>query len=197
MELRLSDEELTSAFDICLTENKADLELWVTSNFLSWNQSIAAAALRAWARCTDKILWHRLVPILSIPDLPQRIRFTILDLAPHTHGFEITKSNLAVANWEDFSGTFHALLTERALQFEIYSERLMTLSKKTISRANESNFPDQKNLFTAFAYVPKDCAEPIKIHMVFNVDLCHRAPQATSSIVYQNRKSTCKRHGWA
>lgn len=153
MELRLSDEELASSFDLCVTENKAELELWIMSHFLSWNQSVAAAALRAWARCTDKILWHRLVPILSIPDLPQRIRFTILDLAPLSHGYEITKANLAVANWEDFSGTFHALLTERALQFEIQSERLLTLSKKVLSRANDANFPDQKSLFAAFAYI--------------------------------------------
>lgn len=153
MELRLSDEELAAAFDVCFTESKADLELWIMSNFLGWNQSIAAAALRAWARCTDKILWHRLLPILSIPDLPQRIRFTILDLAPLSHGYEITRANLAVANWEDFSGTFHALLTERALQFEIHSERLLTLSKKALHRANDANFPDQKNLFAAFAYL--------------------------------------------
>lgn len=153
MNLRASDYEIGMAFESCIATKKAEFELWVMREFLTWNQNIAAAALRAWARTTERILWHRLIPVIGIPELPQRIRYTILELAPLCHGFEITRATIASSGWEELSPAFHALLLERGLQFDVCSERLISLSKNILRNIAGQPHPDHKAVFTAYAYL--------------------------------------------
>ena len=152
IELRASEYEIGMGLESCIATNRPEFELWVMREFLNWNQNIAAAALRAWARTTERVLWHRLIPVLAIPELPQRIRYTILELAPLCHGYEITRATIASAGWEELSPAFHALLLERALQFDIESERLKSLSKNILENIASQSHPDHKAIFTAYAY---------------------------------------------
>jgi hypothetical protein len=153
MDIRASEHEIGLGFESCLATNQAEFELWVMREFLNWNQNIAAAALRAWARTTERILWHRLIPVLALPELPQRIRYTILELAPLCHGFEITRATIGSAGWEELSPAFHALLLERGLQFDIHSERLVSLSRNILRNVATQPHPEHKAIFTAYAYL--------------------------------------------
>ena len=149
----LSQDEVIAAFDLCETHNRASFELWIMENILTWEQNVAASAIRAWERTTDRILWHRLVPIASSPGLPQRIRFTILDIAPSSHGFELVKATLLCKEWEDLSPAFHALMFERCLQFELIDIRLDNIAWKILDQNKHISFPEDKSLLPAIGWL--------------------------------------------
>jgi hypothetical protein len=153
LELQAPESEIISGFEACIPSDKPSFELWVTGEFLKWNQNIAAASLRAWARTTDGILWHRLLPILAAPELPQRIRYTILEIAPLCHGYEITQATLNNCSWENLSPAFQALVFERSLQFDINSERLTTQAKIVFKNSSAGSHLDQKALIPAYTYL--------------------------------------------
>jgi hypothetical protein len=153
MSLPVSQPEIITAFEICSTESKPRFELWVMNHLLSWDQNVAAVALRTWARITDRTLWHRLLPIAGIPGLPQRVRYTILDIADLTHGYEITRAILQRRDWDDLSSAFHALLMERALQFDLSSEQLAKVAWRVLEDSKIDPTPDQKALLASIAWL--------------------------------------------
>lgn len=161
IELRMPEDEIIAAFELCETSDRFSLELWLTREFINWSQNIAAAALRCWARATDRILWHRLIPVVQISELPQRIRYTILELAPLSHGYEIIKSIAACPGWEDLSPAFHSLLLERAMQFEIKTERLLKLAWKIFDTCALNAHPDHKALFASQAFLIRHAADDL------------------------------------
>ncbi len=145
--------EISGAFQICSTRSKPEFELWVMNNLLSWDQNVADLALRAWARLTDCILWHRLLPITQISSRPQRILYTILSIGSGSHGYEITKSILNSEKWEDLSIAFHALLIERCLQYDLKSERLIKVAKSILETNRHIQHPDSKALLPAICWL--------------------------------------------
>jgi hypothetical protein len=151
----LSRDEFITAFDIVMPRHRATFELWILNHLMKWEQNIAASAIRAWATSTDRILWHRLIPLATNPGLPQRIRYTILDMAPHTHGFEIIRAILESPSWEDLSPAFQALLFERCLQFDIADIRLNSLAWSTLDQHKSSAFPEDKRLTAAICWLCK------------------------------------------
>ena len=162
LQLPLSDTEIMAAFEICSTQFKPGFELWVMENIMKWDQNIVAVALRAWAKITDRILWHRLIPIASIPGLPQRIRFTILDLASVTHGYELTRATLNGSGWEELSSAFHALLIERAVQYDLPSDRLTKLVWKILSDCKNNSHPENRCLIPATTYLIRNSEQELK-----------------------------------
>jgi hypothetical protein len=153
LKMGLPDKEMIAAFQICSTQSKADFELWVMDNVLAWDQNIAAMALRAWARITDRVLWHRLLPITLIGGRPQRILYTILDIGITSHGHEITRTILNSPGWEDLSAAFHALLLERSLQYDLKSERLTKVAKSILDDCKHAAHPENKALIPATAWL--------------------------------------------
>ena len=115
--LNLSTDEHIALIDACESDQKLAFEFWLFDKIQQWNQDVAGAGLRVWATKTDCLLWHRLLPILRIPGLPQRIRYAILEFAPRCAGPEIVSIIIESEGWEDFSPAFHALLFDRAIQF--------------------------------------------------------------------------------
>ena len=161
MRLPVSHEEIIVGFEICSTQRKELFELWVMNNLLTWNQNIAGVAIQTWARITDRILWHRLIPISSIPGLPQRIRYTILDAGLFSHGYEITRSTLESPSWEDLSTAFHALLFERALQFDLKSDRLTKLAWTILKQNSKTVHPEDKSLISAIGWLCRHEEKPL------------------------------------
>jgi hypothetical protein len=153
MTLPMSLMEIVAALEICTTDDKAEFELWVMNHILSWEQNVAAVAIRAWTRITDRVLWHRLIPIASVAGLPQRIRFTILDIAKDTHGYELTKATIESPEWEDLSSAFHNLLIERALAYDLSSARLNQLCWRVLKSYSENQSSDQKPPIHALAWL--------------------------------------------
>jgi hypothetical protein len=153
LEMGASHAEIIAAFQICSTSSKPEFELWVMNNLLHWDQNIADVALRSWAKITDRILWHRLLPITQITGRPQRILYTILSIGHGSHGYEITKSVLNSPNWEDLSEAFHALLIERSLQFDLKSDRLTKVARSILEANKHTPHPDHKALLPAIGWL--------------------------------------------
>jgi hypothetical protein len=151
--MMVSNNEIIAAFEICSTSNKPSVERWIMDQLLTWDQNIAAVALRAWARITDRILWHRLLPIATIPGLPQRIRYAMLDIGIQSHGYEITKAVMQSSDWEDLSHAFHALLMERCLQFDLESSRLTNVAWKIFNECRHMSHPDNRALLAAIGWL--------------------------------------------
>ncbi len=158
----LSQDEIISAFEICYPTYRAGFELWVMDHLLGWEQNIAATAIRTWATATDRILWHRLIPIAASPGLPQRIRFTILDIATLSHGFELVRATLNAKDWEELSSAFHALLFERCLQFDLFDSRLNKLAWKILDINRSASFPEDKSLIPAVCWLCRHAEDELK-----------------------------------
>ena len=160
--LPVSQAEIITSFEICSTQSKPRFELWIMNNLLSWDQNIATVALRAWARITDGTLWHRLLPIAAIPGLPQRVRYTILDISELTHGYEITRVILQRRDWDELSSAFHALLMERALQYDLPSEQLTKVAWRVLEESKTDQPADQKALLSSVAWLCRYSEKSLK-----------------------------------
>ncbi len=150
---KLSATELGHVLDITQPESKIEFEFWVFDHFLQWPQDLAASALRAWAKVTDCVLWHRLLPILRLPGLPQRLHFSILDISTHFAGVEITSTALESSGWEDYSPAYHGLLFDRSIQFSLESKRLDSLAIKILNSAQNLTHPEDKSLQSAVGWL--------------------------------------------
>lgn len=152
-QISLSHEERIALLECTQPEDRSEYEFWIYANLLKWPQDVAAIALRSWAEKTNCHLWHRLAPIIKMPGLPQRLSYTILDICPNFSGRFITSSLLATAGWEDFSPAYHALLFDRAIQFDCSSKRLDILAKKVVESARDHVHPDDKSLESAATWL--------------------------------------------
>lgn len=149
----VSAVELSSVLDVTGSESKIEFEFWVFENILKWPQDLAASALRVWARVTDCVLWHRLLPVLRLPGLPQRLHFCILDISQTFAGVDITTTALSAHGWEDYSPAYHGLLFDRAIQFSLESKRLDSLAAKILTSAQLSTHPEDKSLQSAVGWL--------------------------------------------
>jgi hypothetical protein len=192
MTVPVSRPEIIAALEICATEHKADFELWVMNHLLAWEQNVAAVAIRAWARVTDKILWHRLIPVAMMPGLPQRVRYTILDIAPSTHGYELTLATLESNEWEDLSPAFHALMFERALEYDLKNQKLDKIAWNLLNDNKMSPHPENKALLPAIAWLTRhqenalekwvdEAGSPVWIEMIRSCLHRHASRQAQMS----------------
>lgn len=149
----VSAVELSFVLDVTGAESKIEFEFWVFENLLKWPQDLAAAALRVWSQVTDCVLWHRLLPVLRLPGLPQRLHYCILDISQHFAGVDITTAALTAHGWEDYSPAYHGLLFDRAIQFSVESKRLDSLATKILTSAQMFTHPEDKSLQSAVAWL--------------------------------------------
>ena len=149
----VSAVELIHVLDVTGPESKIEFEFWVFENILKWPQDLAAAALRVWSQVTDCVLWHRLLPVLRLPGLPQRLHFCILDISQHFAGVDVTSAALAAHGWEDYSPAYHGLLFDRAIQFSLDSKRLDILAAKILTTAQVFTHPEDKSLQSAVGWL--------------------------------------------
>lgn len=161
----VSQMELAAVLEITVPESKIEFEFWVFENLLKWPQDLAAAALRAWAQATDCVLWQRLLPVLRLPGLPQRLHYCILDIGQQFAGVDITTAALTAHGWEDYSPAYHGLLFDRAIQFSIDSKRLELLASKIVANAQTSTHPDDKSLQSAVGWMLRS-GETKKLEMI-------------------------------
>lgn len=150
--LDISNQERLVLLEITGSSNSLLLEDFYTKNLLFWQQDLASASLRSWAERTEGTLWYRLLPLTSSPHATQRVRYTILDVAWSGGTEQILKKFLDSEGIEEFSPAFHALLIQRCLQCNIYSERVFEIVSKIMKDA-KMPFPENKALLPAVAYV--------------------------------------------
>ncbi len=153
MKLKLNSEEHISILRTTSAKQKLAFEDYLSSQLSSWDQNVASAALWEWATRSDCIMWHRTLPFSLSEHTPQRMRYTLLDLAWFGGGYPLIERIAAMDGIEDMSAAFTSLLCFRALQFGIESQTLLELARKGITGSYQTFSPAEKTLPYFLAYL--------------------------------------------
>lgn len=129
LRLKLPHEEHIAILSATQSKQRLVFEDYITSQLAGWDQNVAAAALWEWALRSDCILWHRTLSLSTSELSTQRIKYTLADLAWYGGGVSLLQRLVDIEGMEEMSVAYHALITFRALQFDIRSERLLQLAK--------------------------------------------------------------------
>lgn len=148
--------EVTGAYD-----NKS-LEHFLTANIANWDQDLAATAIRVWSRETDHLFWSRMYELSRSPHTPQRVLYTILDLAANTGGLSIIQSTAEYDSLKDMSDAFIGLLLHRALQWNFKNQNLLNLAYHVVNDLDIHLHPDNKALPSAISFLARFDPERIK-----------------------------------
>lgn len=158
LKLKLNTDEHISILKTTSGKQKLVLEDYLSSQLMTWDQNVASAALWEWATRTDCIMWHRTLPLSLSPHTPQRIRYTLLDLAWFGGGYPLVKRIADMEGIEDMSSTFQSLLCFRAAQFGVRSEHLLEVAKKGLEDSPKGTSAADKTMPYFLCYV--FCCDP-------------------------------------
>ncbi len=185
--LGLSSHEKCALLDCIDTSGGLGIEHFLLGQVPIWTQDLAATALRLWADKTDGLLWYRLVPLMEIPHLPQRVRYTIIDLCWKFGASQVATRVTRADGLEELSHAFHGIILQRAVQTNFQDPRLDALALRKISTMTADSLPDDKSVIAALVYAARfapthlrDLAAPISgaspwIDVVRNIDATIRA----------------------
>jgi hypothetical protein len=153
LKLKLNPDEHIAILRSTSAKQRLAFEDYLTSQLMRWDQNVASAALWEWALRTDCIMWHRTLPLSLSPLTPQRMRYTLLDLAWFGGGFPLIQKLVDMDGLEDMSAAFISLLCFRALQFGVPSERVLNFAKRGIEGSYHASSVAEKTLPYFLAYV--------------------------------------------
>lgn len=151
--LDLSIEEKCKILELSASNNNIAFEHFLTSYLFEWPQDLAALAVRIWADKTDHILWFRLVSSSTTNILPQRVLYTLIDVAHAAGGSLLIERVANIDGLQNFSAAFHGLLLHRAVQWSTYLPTLAALSQRIIREINTQYHPEHKAINSAIAYL--------------------------------------------
>ena len=140
-----------------LASNKEmiSFEHFITSNIEKWDQNLASHALREWAARSPRQLWYRVVSIIDMPILSQRMKYTILDLSPQINLKICLEKIIKIPNITELSPAFHGLLIERCLQADYFDSSIDLLSNQLWKTIKTSVNFDQIIFLPTFAWMLK------------------------------------------
>ena len=153
MKLKLTADEHIGILKNTSGKHKLALEDYLSSQLSSWDQNVAATALWEWALRTDCILGHRALPLSLSPLTPQRIRYTLLDLSWFLGGVRLVQELSKMEGLDDMSPAFHALLSFRALQFQVESPKLLARAKVAIEESSQNPHSSDRYLCYFLSYI--------------------------------------------
>jgi len=154
--LELSTLEKCALLDLVDTSSGLATEDFLLGNTPIWPQDLAATALRLWAERTPCDLWHRQLPLLGIPHLPQRVRYTIVDLSWRAGGPTVLEKSTDADGLSDYSPAFHAMLLQRAVQLGVQNAKLDALATQKLSRLQSDALPEDKSIAAALIYAARN-----------------------------------------
>lgn len=160
--LRLNDEEKIAIIHATSSRNNLAFEDFLTRNVGSWNQNLASFGLWEWANRSERILWHRSIPLSIDERQTQRVHFTLLDLAWYGGGSRIVENLARMDGLEDLSDTFLSLLFERSLQWNVKSDRLIEKAKEGLLNLGKKSFIIEKTHPYYLAYLYRYDGEGVK-----------------------------------
>ncbi|MCX6125617.1 MAG: hypothetical protein NTV34_12860 [Proteobacteria bacterium] len=184
----LSNHERIALLEATEPTNPLEYEKWIFKNLTGWSQDVAAIALRSWANTTRCHLWHRLIAILKIPGLPQRMSFTIIDISPKFAGKQITSTILQSPGWEDFSPAYHGILFERSIEFDCPSTRLSSLALKILGESKSHMHPENKCLISAGVWLLKSNQTKQLVGILESRPECHWKSLLTSAVLEHSQR---------
>ncbi len=162
MLLQINNNEKQAILEVTGALDNKGLEHFLTANIANWDQDLAAAAIRVWSRETEHLFWSRMYELCRSPHTPQRVLYTILDLAANTGGLGIIQSISESDSLKDLSDAFIGLLLHRALQWNFKSQNLLNLAYQVVKDLDIHLHPDNKALPSAISFLARFDAERIK-----------------------------------
>ncbi len=161
--LDIGTDEKLAVLEATGSSDGRALEHFLTDNIFNWHQDLAALAVRLWSQRTDNLFWFRQLAACRSPLLPQRVLYTIVDLAFHSGGRSVLQAACATNELEGMSPAFHGLLLHRALQWQFTQPRLTKLALSIASElSNGLPLPDNKATPAALAYLLRFYPENIQ-----------------------------------
>lgn len=137
--LDLDEREQTAIIRCCHDDDNLNLEEFLTSQFTTRSQSVASIAIREWAARTEGLLWHRCLPLSNNPKIPQRIAYTLIDVAWTGPGHNYIQKLTSLNSLEDMSSAFLSLLYYRCLQWSYKSDKLTRIAKLRLNRSAQNS----------------------------------------------------------
>ena len=126
-QLNVEENLLKGLLSVADHSNRLALEDFLTRSIYAWPQNLATHAISIWAERTDCLLWHRLIPLATYAQTPQRVAYTMLRYSREIGGETLIRRFLCKDLLADRSGAFLALLLERALAWDIFDHELLAL----------------------------------------------------------------------
>ena len=155
MALDLDVTEKAEIIDAAGSVDNVALEDFLTRYLTEWPQDIATRALRSWTLRTQHLLWHRLLPLAGAQNVPQRVRYTVVDNCWYSGGEKILAGCVDSEGLEELSTTFHALMLERSLQWNFEHDRITKIAAETVATMHQQPYPDAKVLPAALSYLAR------------------------------------------
>jgi hypothetical protein len=162
MLLDISNIEKQAILEVTSAHDNKSLEHFLTINLADWDQDLAATAIRVWSRETDHLLWSRLYELCQLPHTPQRVLYTIVDLACDTGGLGVIDSAARHEALAEMSDAFKGLVLHRASQWNLKSDRLIALAQSVTRDLGIHLHPDNKALPSALAYLARYAPASLK-----------------------------------
>lgn len=155
LSLDLDRNEQMALLGVADRSDTIALEDFLTSGVRRWGQDVASIAMREWVDKTTCLLWHRTIPLSKDPHIPQRLSFTMLDVAWHGAGDDIIHTFCRLDGVEGMSAAFHALLLLRALQWQVGNPILRKIADKHLGDLKAVPFSEDKAVPYALAYMAR------------------------------------------
>lgn len=155
LDLELSVKEHAGLISVANSADQLALENFLTENLHRWDQDLAVAALTEWSTRTDRLLWFRIPVISATTLLPQRVRYSMINLANTCGGRLVLKVNLKIDGLNEFSPAYHSLLLQRLQQWNIEEDAALKLARKCLANLNNMDFSLQKSVPAALCYLAR------------------------------------------
>lgn len=164
LELGLPQIEKVAILEATDSEDSVAFEHLLTRSLLGWDQDLATAAIRLWAKSSPRLLWWRLHSLCDLPHTAQRVRYTILDLAQFTGGNRVVEKlqRSVEQHAEDYSPAFMGLLFSQSIAFGTCSKKLDKVADEYLQRQFPQVLPDNKALVCAIGYQARFHPEKIQ-----------------------------------
>lgn len=153
LHLELPKKELNDILELVNRKNPLALEHFLTSRLFYWSQDLSTRAIKLWAEKTPCTLWFRFLPLVNFAGLPQRLKYTILDVSWMAGGRYLVQAILDSEGFEDLSPAFHALLFQRAIEWHLKDESLVKLAQKKTQKVVDFRESDTKDVLGAMLYL--------------------------------------------
>lgn len=156
LRFELPPAEKLALLEAVSTSDPGAFEDFVFDHMIHWPQDVAAKALRLWAGSPSCSRWADLVRLASLPGLPQRVLYTMLDVSaksPDSRLLQAIVDEASRSGQDEWSPAFKALLFMRMVQRGLSSDVMLDLARKTCVKAMSELVPEDKSALAAWVFL--------------------------------------------
>jgi hypothetical protein len=156
LRFELPAAEKLALLEAVSTSDPDAFEDFVFDHMIHWPQDVAAKALRLWAGSPSRSRWADLVRLASLPGLPQRVLYTMLDVSaksPDSRLLQAIVDESSRSGQDEWSPAFKALLFMRMVQRGLSSDVMLDLARKTCVKAMSELVPEDKSALAAWVFL--------------------------------------------